>query len=123
MLEYTLDPQTGVLSIRPEDKLTVADFEKLATDVDAYLRENGKLAGLLLTADHLPGWESFAALVQHMRFVRDHQKRIDRVAVVTDNALLKVPPQIFGHFAHPEVRVFSVSERGRADDWLKGALA
>jgi hypothetical protein len=123
MLDYHLDQNTGILSIRPTEKLTVDDFKTLTTDVDAYLGGDRNLTGLLLTVERVPGWESFAAVVQHIRFVRDHQKRIARVAVVTDNSLLKIPPQIAGHFAHPEFRVFPSADRSGAEEWLKSAPA
>jgi hypothetical protein len=121
MLDYHLDQNTGILSIRPTEKLTVEDFKTLTTDGDAYLGSGRNLAGLLLAVERVPGWDSFAAVVQHIRFVRDHQKRIARVAVVTDNSLLKIPPQIAGHFAHPEFRVFPSADHAGAENWLKSA--
>jgi hypothetical protein len=123
MLDYNLDQNEGILSIFPMEKLTEADFEALTTEVDAYLSNHDSLTGLLLTIEHVPSWENFAAVVQHIRFVRDHQKRIARVAVVTDNSLLKIPPQIAGHFAHPEFRVFPRADLSRAENWLKGGPA
>ncbi len=71
---------------------------------------------------HFPGWENLAALIQHMRFVRDHQRRIARVALVTDK-FLKIPPEIAAHFAHPEFGVFASGDRAGAVDWLKRAQA
>jgi hypothetical protein len=123
MLDYNLDQEEGILSICPMKKLTAADFEALKTEVDDYLSNHDSLTGLLLTIEHVPSWENFAAVVQHIRFLRDHQKRIARVAVVTDNSLLKIPPQIAGHFAHPEFRVFPRSDLSRAENWLKGGPA
>jgi hypothetical protein len=42
--------------------------------------------GLLIEAPSFPGWGSFGALINHMKFVYDHHRKIDRVAAVTDNA-------------------------------------
>jgi hypothetical protein len=121
MLDYNLDNTSGILTLEPKAPLTVADFKALAAHVDGYLASHDNLKGILLSVPHVPGWENFAALVQHMRFARDHHKRIARVAVLTDSSLLKIVPEIAAHFAHPEFRVFGSGERVGAVDWLKGA--
>ncbi len=121
MLDYSLDKTSGILALEPKGPLTVDDFKRLTADVDGYLADHDNLTGILLTVAHIPGWESFAALVEHMRFARDHHKRISRVAVLTDNSLLKIPPQIAMHFAHPEFRVFASGDRAGAIYWLKGS--
>lgn len=36
-----------------------------------------------------PGWGSFGAFVSHLKFVIDHHRHIERIAVVTDNRLLQ----------------------------------
>lgn len=121
MLDYHLDRTAGILSVEPKAPLEAEDFKVLTTDVDGYVTSHENLTGLLLSVAHFPGWESFAALFEHMRFVRDHHKRIARVAVVTDNPLLKIPPAIAAHFAHPEFRVFASDDRAGGLAWLKGA--
>jgi hypothetical protein len=121
MLAYDLDTTSGILALDPNGPLTVDDFKAITAEVDAYLSDHSNLTGILLTASHVPGWESFSALVEHMKFVRDHQKRISRVAFLTDNPVLKIPPQIAAHFAHPEFRVFGSGDRDKAMNWLKGA--
>ena len=123
MLDYNLEKASGILTIEPKAPLTVNDFKALTADVDRYLASHDTLTGVLLGVAHVPGWENFAAFIQHMRFVRDHQKRIARVAVLTDNSLLKIAPEIAAHLAHPEFRVFASGDRAGAVDWLKGAQA
>jgi hypothetical protein len=70
-------------------------------------------------APSFPGWDSLGALIQHLKFVRDHHRKIDRVAAVTDNGFLKIVPRIAEHFAHPEIRVFASAERAQALAWLR----
>ena len=77
------------------------------------------LKGLLIEAPAFPGWDSFGALVEHLKFVRDHHKKIERVAAVTDSAFLQIAPRLAGHFAHPEIRVFGSGEKARALSWLQ----
>src|SRR5215472_7012169 len=65
-------------------------------------------------------WEGLAALIEHMRFVRDHHRNVDRVAVVTDSTILSIGPKVAEHFAHPEFKVFRSGEKANALAWLSG---
>jgi hypothetical protein len=87
VLDYKLEKASGILIIEPKAPLTVDDFKALTADVDRYLASHDTLTGILLGVAHVPGSENFAALIQHMRFVRDRQKRIARVAVLADDLL------------------------------------
>lgn len=119
MVRFELLKDIGVLRVEPKDALSADDFHEIVRVVDPYIRENGKLTGLLIEAQSFPGWDSFGALIQHMKFVLDHHGKIDRVAAVTDSTFLKVVPRIADHFAHPEVRVFGSAEKEKALDWLQ----
>ena len=118
MLKFELLRDAGVLVVEPRDALTAEDFQAIAQTVDPYIRDNGRLTGLLIDAPSFPGWESFAALIEHIRFVRDHHRNIDRVAAVTDSQILSIAPTIAQHFAHPEFKVFRSGERVSALAWL-----
>ena len=120
MLRFELMKDAGILVVEPRDALTAADFLAVARTIDPYIEEHGKLSGLLVDAPSFPGWDSFGALIQHLKFVRDHHRKIDRVAAVTDNAFLKIAPRIAEHLAHPEIRVFAGVERAQALVWLQG---
>jgi len=119
MLRFELLRDAGILVVEPRDALTADDFRAIARTIDPYIEERGKLTGLLVDAPSFPGWESFGALIQHLKFVRDHHRKIDRVAAVTDNEFLKIAPRIAEHFAHPEIRVFPSTERAQAMVWLQ----
>ena len=118
MVEFELLRDAGVLIIAPKKALTREDFRAISSTVDPYISENGKLTGLLLEAPSFPGWDSLAAVIEHMRFVRDHHRKIERVAVVTDSTILTWAPKIAEHFAHPEFKVFKSGDRAAALAWL-----
>jgi hypothetical protein len=119
MISFELLRDRGVLVVKPQGALEVGDFDQLAQAVDPYLTERGALSGLLIEAPSFPGWESFAALIEHFKFVQDHHRKIHRVAAVTDNSFLKVAPRIAAHFVQPEIKVFNSDERARALVWLE----
>jgi hypothetical protein len=120
MIKFELLKDAGVLIVEPRDALTAEDFRMVSRTVDPYIAENGKLTGLLIDAPSFPGWENFGALVEHMKFVRGHHRKIDRVAAVTDSKILAIAPKIAEHFAHPEFKVFGSGERASALGWLQG---
>ena len=88
MIQYELLRERGILILKPEGALRAEDFTALAGAVDPYIEQHGELAGLVVDAPSFPGWENFAALLSHLRFVRDHHRRIRRIAVVSDSTLL-----------------------------------
>ena len=114
MIKLALDRDKGILMVSPQGALEAADFEAMARTVDPYIAENGTLTGLLVEAPSFPGWTSVGALVGHMKFVRDHQRHIKRIAAVTDSALLGIAPRIARHFVDPEITVFRSDERAQA---------
>lgn len=121
MLKYELLRAEGVLIVTPEGPLKSADFEQMAAVVDPYIEEKGKLQGLMIYAESFPGWADFAALLSHLRFVRDHHRRIERIAAVGDSAVLSIFPRIASHFVSAKVQHFVFAERDAALRWVAGA--
>ena len=119
MVKFELLKDAGVLLVEPKSALSADDFREISRVIDPYIREKGKLTGLLIEAPSFPGWDSFGALIEHMKFVYDHHRKIDRVAAVTGNAILKIVPKIAQHFVHPEIKVFGSGEKGNALAWLQ----
>jgi hypothetical protein len=119
MIKFELLQDSGVLIVQPQAALSADDFRAIARTVDPFIEAHGKLTGLMIEAPSFPGWDSFGALIEHMKFVRDHHRKIDRVAAVTDSEFLKIAPRIAEHFAHPEIRTFPGSDKARALSWLQ----
>lgn len=118
MLKHEL-LESGILILKPEGALRAEDFAALAAAVDPYIEQHAGLEGLMIDAPTFPGWENFAGLVSHLRFVRDHHRQVRRMAVVSDSALLAVAPKIASHFVSAEVRTFAASDRAAALAWIE----
>lgn len=118
MIKHEFLDDAGVLIVTPEGPLQASDFMDLAAVVDPYIEEHGALRGLLIYVEHFPGWGNFAALLSHLRFVKDHQKHIARVAVVTDSTVLSVLPKIASHFVKAEVQHFDYDKKDLALLWV-----
>lgn len=117
-LQFELLTEPGVLVLEPRGELEAGDFERLSAAVDPYLESGAGLRGLMIVAKHFPGWDDFAALTSHMRFVKDHQKKIRRIAIVSSDRLLSVVPRVASKFLSAEVRSFPTDERDQALLWV-----
>ena len=121
MLKHELRSEEGILIVRPEGPLSSDDFTHIATDVDAHLEAHGALNGLMIHARRFPGWEDLWAVMSHLKFVREHHRKIRRVAVVSDAAMLQVAPKIATHFVSAEIKQFPFNAEEEALAWLAGA--
>ena len=119
MLNHDLRRDDGILVLNPEGPLEAADFTGLASHVDAYLEQHGTLHGVLIRAKSFPGWKDFGALLAHLKFVREHHQRIEKVAVVADGAFAHIMPHIGKHFVKAEVQHFDLAREDAAWAWLK----
>ena len=119
MLHHELLHDEGILLIRPQGPIQAGDFESVAKSVDPYIESKAGLRGVMIEAHSFPGWDSFAALVSHLRFVRDHHRLVAKVAAVSDGAMLSIAPRIAKHFVKAEVRHFKANERETALAWLR----
>ncbi len=123
MIEHKLLKNEKILIVTPKGALEKSDFEKLSAIVDPYLEKEGQLNGLMIQTESFPGWDSFAALISHFQFVKNHQKKFSRVAAVTDSGFLSVMPVIADHFVDAELKHFNYDEKERAMEWLKEAAS
>jgi len=120
MLEHSLDPASGILHLRPQGALEKEDFAKLAQTVDPYVEKHGRLTGIIVDAPQFPGWDGFGAMAAHIRFVRDHHKKVQKIAVVTDAALGNLAEKFASHFVAATIKRFHAGEVQAAEQWIKG---
>ena len=118
MIEHELDSEHNILLVRPESALDKSDFVELAKAVEPQIEAHGDLAGLIISAPSFPGWDNFGAMVTHFRFVRDHQKHIKKVAVITDSHLADVAEHLGSHFVSAKIRHFHAGQVEQARQWI-----
>jgi hypothetical protein len=118
MIEHDLDKTHSILHVRPRSALQEADFAELAKTVDPYIEATGHLAGLIVEVPAFPGWDSVGAMAAHFRFVRDHHRRIRKVAVVTDSPMGDVAERLASHFVSAEIRHFPAGGLETARRWI-----
>ncbi len=119
MLEYSIDEPGAILCVTPSAALTAEDFAGLARFADAYLNTHPGLGGLLIESQSFTGWDSFAALSAHLRFLRDHQRGVERIALVTDRPIGPVVKALAEPFATADIRQFALGQHDAALRWLR----
>ncbi len=120
MLNVNLDETNNIAILEPDAELSKSDFTAAARIIDQYLGKSGELNGLIIHVKTFPGWDSFAALVSHLKFIKEHHKRVSHLAFVTDSSIGIFAEHIGSHFINAEVKKFSFSEFDKSVKWITG---
>ena len=118
MIQHELQSDKGILVVKPLGPLEAEDFAALTRDADAYIESHGPLTGLMIVAEKFPGWENVQGFVAHLKFVRDHHKKIKKVALVIDSKYFEFVPRLVDHFVSAEVKHFESGDQKSALEWL-----
>ena len=120
MLTVKLDQEDGVVTLEPNGALTKSDFESAAKEIDPYLEKSGKLNGIIIHVKSFPGWDSFAALITHLKFIKDYHQKVTHVAFVTDSPIGNIAEKLSSHFVEAGVKEFAFNELEQAKNWVLG---
>ncbi len=123
MLNVKLDEENGIAILEPDGALTKSDFESAAKVIDPAIKQAGKLNGIIIHVQSFPGWASFAALITHFRFIKEHHRKVAHVAFVTDSPIGNIAEKIGGHFIEAEVKEFAFNELEQARNWISGHIS
>ena len=107
----------NVLRILVPDKIEADDFRQIAPQVDSIISQYGKIR-LLIDASGFNGWENIAAFENHAGFVKSHQQKVDRIAVIVAHDWQHWLVGAVRIFLHPEVRAYDKSHEGEALKWI-----
>lgn len=111
------DPDIVVL--RPEGALSEEDFTSLAASIDERINTTDTVPSLVVCLDKLPHWDSIGAMTRHFHFVREHARIVRKVAIVGDNPLLSIAPEIADRLVKAKVRRFPQSKLEEAKAWAR----
>lgn len=122
MLKITPDRPGRTLLVEPDGPLTEADFAALSAAFDDLAGEDGSVT-LVVHAPAFPGWADFAAFFAHADFVRRHEPRLAKLAVVSDSRVLEILPRIADLLLGTEVRRFPAADLAAAIAWAAEPVA
>lgn len=118
-LTCDLDPKTGIAEVEIKDPLATEDFKILSKTLDPWIENNGELIGLLLHSKNFPHWENFGGFISHLSFIKNHHRKIEKLAIVADGFLPNHLLKFTNHFTKAQVKHFDYKEMEGARDWLK----
>ncbi len=107
----------NVLRIAAPDKLKADDFRQIAPQVDSLISRHGKIR-LLIDASGFNGWENIEAFENHAGFVKSHQHKVDRIAVIVAHDWQHWLVGAVRVFLHPEVRAYDKGHESEALQWI-----
>jgi len=108
----------NILKVTAPARLSVDDFNALAPQVEPIIKQSGSVR-LLIDATALDGWDSMAAFERHAGFVKAHQQKVDRIAVIASHEWQQWLVAAVRIFVHPRVRAFGESEAAAALRWIE----
>jgi hypothetical protein len=118
MLDVKIDKTNHVAVLEPDGPLSESDFKVASAKIDALIEESGNLKGIVVHAKSFPGWDSIAALIAHLRFVKNHHKKLSRVALATESVAAHIAEIFAGHFVMAEIKIFSYGDVAKATQWV-----
>lgn len=111
--------EAGIAEVEFEGALTSTDFARVRAAIDGYINQHDRVPNILIHMHKLVHWDSPKALQDHFQLVKDHHKLVPKLAVVGDNPLLAVVPELADHFVEAKIRRFPESKLAEARAWLE----
>ena len=118
MLNVVLDQEKGIATLEPDGALLESDFEAASKVIDPFIEKIGSLNGIIIHVQSFPGWDSFAALVTHLKFIKEHQQKVTGIAFVTDSPIGSIAETLGSHFVKARIKEFTFTELEQANDWI-----
>ena len=86
---------------------------RLIRKIDSLICQHGKIR-LLIDASRFNGWENIAAFENHAGFIKAHQQKVERIAVIAAHDWQHWLIGAVRIFLHPEVRAYDMSHESEA---------
>lgn len=112
------DENTSTIYFQPAAPLRVEDFQKL----DEIFQQRGSVNGLFIETLKFPGWSNIYAFRDHLKFIKNQQSKIKKIALVTDSPLALFGEKVVGFFLVPTVKRFPFEQKEAARKWIEESI-
>ncbi len=119
MIDIRVEDDGSLVTAVPTGKITEADVTALADAMSGSINTHDRIPALLIHASKFPGYDSFAALMAHLKLIHDRESLVPRVAVVSDGVLLPLGQMLARLFVRAEVRHFAEADLDEATEWAR----
>jgi type II secretory pathway component PulK len=109
----------NTLRIVVPEKLKADDFLQIAPQIDSLIAQQGKIR-LLVDASGFNGWENIEAFEKHAGFIKTHQQKVERIAVIAGHEWQHWVIGAVRVFVHPQVKAYDKGHESEALQWLRG---
>lgn len=116
MIKTEIISPNSIRIIVPE-KLKADDFRQIAPQVDSIIRQHGNIR-LLIDASQFSGWENVVAFENHATFVKRHQDKVERIAVMVGHEWQHWLIGTVRIFVHPKVKAYDKGQEREALQWI-----
>ncbi len=118
MLKIDLDKKASTLILEPKEAFQCKDFEEVTKLVDPFIQSSGQLKGIIIYVKDFHGWDSFSALVRHLKFIKNHHKKVSHIAFVTDSLIGDLAEHMGSHFVQAQVKHFPFTHLKEVKQWI-----
>ena len=116
MIEYREIPETAVVEMRVDGRVTRDAFEQISTQLEAFIIRHGQVR-ILEVIDHFGGIDA-SVLWDDIKFSLRHLNDFSRVAIVTDKRWIELWTKATRRFVKCEVALFHQDQIDAARAWL-----
>lgn len=109
----------NTLRVVAPEKLKADDFREIEPQINSMISQQGKIR-LLIDATRFSGWENIGAFEKHAGFVKTHQQKVERIAVIAGHEWQHWLIGAVRVFVHPQVKAFDKGQESAALQWLQG---
>ena len=117
-IKITLDSDSKIVVLEPTESLSKDDFLYAKSRIDPFIEKEGKLNGIIIYTKNFPGWDSFSGFLTHMEFIKEHHKKIKKLAFVTDSFVGEMGEKVGSHFVSAEIKNFDYNALDKAKEWI-----
>jgi hypothetical protein len=121
VLRITEDDVHNCFVLEPSGSLTRKDFAALVERFNAKVNATDRIPNLVVHTRDFPIWADFAALLGHLRFIREHHKLVGKVALVSGARAVDMVSKLARHFVAAQIRHFPEGELDAALAWVAEA--
>ncbi len=113
-----VNTERELVEVVAEGKLTHEDYQKVLPELEAVIEEHGTMRCLVELRD-IEGMEP-EAVAADLKFDFQHRERIDRCALVADEAWQRKVGEVWGQvMPGVELKVFAREDLREAEKWVR----
>ncbi len=111
------DATQHLIEVMVTGKLTGADYDKFAPEMEHFIQQHGKIR-MLMDMHDFHGWNG-RSLLNDLQFGAKHRHDIQRLALVGEKPWQNWSSKFCQIFTDAEVRFFDRRHAGEAQAWVK----